>query len=69
MSENQYGFTTKKSTVDAALTIKEFMEAHLNKKHYIALVSLAVRGAFDAAWWPSILYISVVFDVPKIFIT
>ena len=52
MSENQYGFTPQKSTVDAALTIKEFMEAHLNKKNYIVPVSLDVRGAFDAAWWP-----------------
>jgi hypothetical protein len=50
MSENQYGFMPKKSTIDAAMAVQPALAAG-----DIVLVSLDVKGAFDAAFWPSIL--------------
>ena len=55
LNENQYGFRPQKSTTDAALTVKGFARESLQQKKCVILVSLDVRGAFDAAWWPSIL--------------
>jgi hypothetical protein len=46
----------KKSTTDAALAVKEFAQENLLQKKCVVMVSLDVRGAFDAAWWPSILH-------------
>ena len=55
MSKNQYGFTPQTSTVDAVMALKYFVLDSLNDGQYVALISLDVKGAFDAAWWPSIL--------------
>jgi ribonuclease HI len=55
LNKNQYGFLPQKSTVDAALAAKEFAQAHLQQKNLVIMTSLDVKGAFDAAWWPSIL--------------
>ena len=55
INENQYGFRPQKSTIDAAMVVKEFVEDSLAEGDVIALVSLDVQGAFDAAWWPAIL--------------
>jgi len=55
MNENQFGFRPQKSTIDAAMVVKEFVEDSLAEGDVIALVSLDVQGAFDAAWWPAIL--------------
>ena len=44
-----------KSTIDAAMAIKNFVEQGLARGEVIAIVSLDVEGAFDAAWWPGIL--------------
>jgi hypothetical protein len=55
MNENQYGFTPQKSTIDAAMAVKEFVVEGLAAGEVIVLVSLDIKGAFDAAWWPSIL--------------
>jgi hypothetical protein len=52
LNSNQYGFMPPKSTTDA---VKEFVEEGLVGGGVIVLVSLDVKGAFDAAWWPSIL--------------
>jgi hypothetical protein len=52
MSDNQFGFRPQKSTVDAALVIKDLVRESLDSGEVIALVSLDVQGAFDAAWWP-----------------
>jgi hypothetical protein len=41
--------------VEAAMAVKEIIGETLNHKNCISVVSLDVRGAFDAAWWPSIL--------------
>ena len=55
MNENQFGCRPQKSTIDAAMVVKEFVQDSLAEGDVIALVSLDVQGAFDAAWWPAIL--------------
>jgi hypothetical protein len=55
MSKHQYGFTPQMSTVDAAMALKEYVQGSINDGQYIATISLYVKGAFDAAWWPGIL--------------
>ena len=55
MTENQFGFRPQKSTIDAAMAIKDFVQQGLAAGEVIALVSLDVLGAFDAAWWPEIM--------------
>jgi len=55
MNENQFGFRPQKSTIDAAMVDKEFVQHSLAAGDVIALVSLDVQGAFDAAWCPAIL--------------
>jgi len=37
------------------MAVKEFIEEGLSAGEIIALISFDVMGAFDAAWWPSIL--------------
>jgi hypothetical protein len=37
------------------MAVKDFVENGLAAGEVIVLVSLDVKGAFDAAWWPSIL--------------
>jgi hypothetical protein len=51
----QFGFTPKKSTTDVAMEIKEFAQEGLRQGLITILVSLDVKGAFDAAWWPNTL--------------
>ena len=55
MSRNQYGFMPQKSTVDDAMAVKGFVEPALAAGDIVVLISLDVKGAFDAAFWPSIL--------------
>jgi ribonuclease HI len=55
LNTHQYGFTPKRGTVDAAMTVKAITEENLGQNNCTSVVSLDVRGAFDAAWWPSIL--------------
>ena len=55
MNENQYGFRPQKCTIDAAMAIKDFVQQGLAAGEVIALISLDVHGAFDAAWWLAIL--------------
>ena len=55
INDNQYGFTPQKSTTDAAMVVKEFLEPELVKGKVAIMVSLDVQGAFNAAWWPAIL--------------
>jgi hypothetical protein len=52
MNTNQYRFTLQKCTIDAAMEVKDFVKEGLAAE-VIVLVSLEVKGAFDAAWWPS----------------
>jgi hypothetical protein len=37
------------------MALKDFVQDSLNDGQYVALISLDVKGAFDAFWWPSIL--------------
>ena len=53
LNYNQFGFTPKKSAIDAALAVKEYLEEGISHGHIAILVTLDVKGAFDAAWWPS----------------
>jgi hypothetical protein len=55
MSKNQYGFTPQTSTVGAVMALKVFVQDSLNDRQYVALIILDVKGAFDAAWWPTFL--------------
>ena len=55
MNENQFGFRPQKSTVDAAMAIKSFVQESLDAGEVIALISFDVQEAFDAAWWPGVL--------------
>jgi len=52
---HQYGFTPQESTVDAAMEVKKFVKEGLAAGEVIALINLYVKGAFDAAFWPSTL--------------
>ena len=55
LNNNQFGFTPQRSTIDAAMAVKKLVTDGLAAGDVIVLVSLDVRGAFDAAWWPAIL--------------
>jgi hypothetical protein len=55
LNGNQYGFIPQRSTVDAAMAVKGFVRENLQQRNCVILASLDVQGAFDAAWWPSIL--------------
>ena len=55
LKDNQFGFTPQKGTVDAIMAVKQYIEEGLKEGEYAVVVSLDVQGAFDAAWWPSIL--------------
>jgi len=37
------------------MAVKQYALSHIQQKKYVIMVSLEVQGAFDAAWWPSIL--------------
>jgi hypothetical protein len=54
MNNNQFGFTPQRSTIDAAVAVKNFVVG-LAAGEVIVLVSLDVKCAFDAAWWPALL--------------
>jgi len=55
MNKNQFGFTPQRSTTGAAIAVKGFIEECLSAGEIIVLISLEVKGDFDAAWCPSTL--------------
>jgi len=55
LNSNQYSFIPQRGTVDATMAVKEIIEGNLKQKDCSSVFSLDVPGAFDAAWWPSIL--------------
>lgn len=65
MNKNQYGFTPQRSTSDAAMAVNEFVEEGLAAGEITVLISLDVKGAFDAAWWPSILNGLKAYNCPR----
>ena len=54
LNKNQYGFTPQTSTVDVVMALKDYVQSSIDDGQYVAVISLDVRGAFDAAWWPGI---------------
>jgi len=54
-NNNQHGFTPQKSTVDAAMEVRQFIEFHLERRGVVRTASLDINAAFDLAWWPAIL--------------
>jgi hypothetical protein len=65
LNHNQFGFTPKKCTTDAAMAAKEFEEEGLRQGLITIFVSLEVQGAFDAALWPGILKKLQDFNCPR----
>ena len=55
LKDRQFGFTPQKSTTDAAMEAKKFIEPVLEKRGLVIMTSLDVSEVFDAARWPSIL--------------
>ena len=51
----QYGVSHQKGTIEAAMEIKNYVKVGLTGGDVIALISLDVKGAFNADFWPSIL--------------
>ena len=51
----RYGFIPQRGTVYAAMAFKVITEENLKQNNCTSVVSFDVRGAFDVAWWPSIL--------------
>ena len=55
LNNNQYGFTPKKSTVDAVTDVRQHIEPHLNRGEVAIIISLDIQEAFGSAWWPALL--------------
>jgi hypothetical protein len=47
------------------MAVKGFVQEGLAAGEIIVLISLDVKGAFDAAWWPSILNGLKAYNCPK----
>ena len=47
------------------MTVKEFVEEGLRQGLITIVVSRDVKGAFDAAWWPSVLKTLKYFNCPR----
>jgi len=43
----------RKTVQDAAMEAKKFIEPELQKRKVVIMTALDVKGAFNAAWWPS----------------
>ena len=65
LNDNQFGFTPQRGTVDAAMALKEYVEDVIQQNQYLVLVSLDILGAFDSAWWPSIMQSLRKFQCPS----
>jgi len=52
-NNNQYGSIPQKGKVDAAMEVKAFVEEILRLKQCAVIVSLDVKGAFDAICGPA----------------
>ena len=65
MNKNMYGFTPQMSTKDAAMAVKESVQEGLAAEEIVVLISLDVKGAIDASWWPSILNGLGAYNCPK----
>ncbi|KAG8273456.1 hypothetical protein J6590_108217 [Homalodisca vitripennis] len=54
MKEAQYGFRPGKSTVDAILSVTNYVGESGTK--YVIGLFLDISGAFDGVWWPGVLH-------------
>ena len=55
INKNKYGFRPQTSTIDAIMALEDYIEEGFRSGEVTVLVSLDVEGAFNSAWWPSIL--------------
>jgi hypothetical protein len=55
LKKNQYEFIPQTSTINAIMTVKEFVQERFSIGKITGTVSLDVEGAFNSAWWPSVL--------------
>ena len=55
INNNQYGFRPQISTIDAVIALKDYIDEGFRSGEVTLLVNLHVEGAFNSAWWPSIL--------------
>lgn len=55
LNKNQFGFRPQTSTIDAVKALTDYVEEGFSSGEVTVLVSLDVEGAFNSAWWPSIL--------------
>ena len=56
LNKNQHGFRPQTSTIDDAVkALIDYVEERFSSGEVTVLVSLDVEGAFNSAWWPSIL--------------
>jgi len=65
LSENQYGFAPQTGTVDAVMDLKDYAQRSMEEEQYVAIISLDIQGAFDAAWWPGILFLLMTLKCPR----
>jgi len=55
LSEKQFGFKPQNSTQTAINHLIKKVEIQLKRKLFLHFISLDIKGAFDNAFWPSIL--------------
>lgn len=56
IQDSQYGFRPQKSTEDAINLVVENAKKHVKDKAFLLVISLDIKGAFNTAWWPEIMY-------------
>jgi hypothetical protein len=55
ITDNHYGSIPQWGTTNAAMEVKKFLEPELEKRKFVIMTSLDVQGAFNSAWWSSVL--------------
>jgi len=55
LNKNQFRFTHQKSTVDAVMEVRQFIEPPLERGVMTIKASLDIQGAFGSALWQTIL--------------
>ena len=65
LNKNQFGFIPGSSTTEALMAVKNIIDGNLKQNNDTVLISLDVKGAFNAAWWPSILKSLLSLRCPK----
>jgi len=65
LTKIQFGFTPQRSTIDATIEAKSFIELLLENRGLVIMTSLDIQRAFDSAWWPGILQGFRDFNCPR----